>query len=112
MRSNRPSYASTPAGSAKALSQKPRPRRSKREWNQILLMVFFLVLPVLGLLAIFFQPFRWLFMVCAVAAIAVMWMLRAFLLPGRLILSAAYGLTLVFTLLNVKLTGMLKEEEA
>ena len=100
MRSSRPSYASTPAGSAKALSQKPRPRRSKREWNQILLMVFFLVLPVLGLLAIFFQPFRWLFMLCAVIAIAVMWMLRAFLLPGRLILSAAYGLTMVFTLVT------------
>ena len=100
MRSSRPSYASTPAGSAKALSQKPRPRRSKREWNQILLMVFFIVLPVLGLFAIFFQPVRWLFMLCVVAAIAVMWMLRAFLLPGRLILSAAYGLTLVFTLVT------------
>ena len=47
MRSNRSGYSSSPAGSAKALDQKPRPRRSKREWNQILLMVFFIVLPVL-----------------------------------------------------------------
>ncbi len=100
MRSNRPSYASTPAGSAKALSQKPRPRRSRREWNQILLMVFFLALPVLGLLAIFFQPMRWLFLLCAVAAIAAMWTKSAFLLPGRLILSAAYGLMLIFTLVT------------
>lgn len=100
MRSNRPSYASTPAGSARALSQKPRPRRSRREWNQLLLMVFFIALPVLGLLAIFFQPVRWLFMLCTIAAIAAMWLLGAFLLPGRLILSAAYGLMLVFTLVT------------
>ena len=54
MRSNRPNYASTPAGSAKAFDQKPKPKRSKREINQLMLMLFFIVLPVLGLLAIFF----------------------------------------------------------
>ena len=46
MRSNRPNYASTPAGSAKALDQKPKPKRSKREINQLMLTLFFIVLPV------------------------------------------------------------------
>lgn len=100
MRSNRSGYSSSPAGSAKALDQKPRPRRSKREWNQILLMVFFVVLPVLGLLAIFFQPFRWLFMICSAVAIGFMWLIRAFLFPGRTILTAIYGLVCIFTLVT------------
>lgn len=97
MRSNRPSYASTPAGSAKALRKKAKPRRPKREWNQIMLMVFFILLPFLGLLAIFFQPFRWLFILCTLAAIVCMWLVNAFLKPGRSVLSIAYGLLLVLT---------------
>ena len=100
MRSNRPSYASAPAGSAKALDQKPKPKRSKKELNQLMLMVFFIFLPVVGLLAIFLQPVRWIFMLLVVAAIAVMWMIRAFLFPGRMILSAVYGLLMVFTLVT------------
>ena len=100
MRSGRTSYASSPAGSARALKQKPRPRISKRVWNQRMLLIFFVILPVLGALAIFLQPMRWVFMVCALLAIALMWMLRAFLPPGRLILSAAYGLMVVFTLVT------------
>ena len=65
-----------------------------------MLLVFFVVLPVLGALAIFLQPMRWVFIVFALLAIALMWMLRAFLAPGRLILSAAYGLMVVFTLVT------------
>ena len=91
MRSNRPNYASTPAGSAKALDQKPKPKRSKREINQLMLTLFFIVLPVLGLLAIFFQPMRWAFMIAVVAAVAVMWVIHAFLFPGRMILTAVYA---------------------
>lgn len=94
MRSNRPSYAALPAGSARALDQKPKPKRSKRELNQMMLMIFFIILPVIGLLAIFFQPVRWVFMLAVVAALAVMWMIRAFLFPGRMILSAVYGFCL------------------
>lgn len=67
MRSNRPSYAAAPAGSARALDQKPKPKRSKRELNQMMLMIFFIILPVIGLLAIFFQPVRWVFMLAVVA---------------------------------------------
>ena len=100
MRSNRPNYASTPAGSAKAFDQKPKPKRSKREINQLMLMLFFIVLPVLGLLAIFFQPIRWVFMLAVVAAVAAMWVIHAFLFPGRMILTAVYGLLTVFTLIN------------
>ena len=100
MRTNRSGYSSSPAGSSRALDQKPRPRRSKREWNQLMLMIFFIILPVIGLFAIFFQPFRWIFMVCVVVSLALMWMIHAFLFPGRMILTAVYGLMLVFTLVT------------
>ena len=105
MRSNRPNYASSPAGSSKALDRKPRPKKPKKEWNQLLLMVFFIVLPVIGLLAIFLQPARWLLMVLIVAALALMWLVRAFLFPGRMIVSAIYGLVLVFTLVAALSAG-------
>jgi len=100
MRSNRSSYYSAPAGSSRALDQKPRPRRPKKEWNQMLLMLFFVVLPVLGLLAIFFQPMRWIFMAAAVICILTMWLVHAFLFPGRMILTAVYGLLMIFTLIS------------
>ena len=100
MRSNRPNYASTPAGSSKALDKKPRPRRPKKEWNQLLLMLFFMILPVIGLLAIFFQPIRWIFMILTIACLALMWFVHAFLFPGRMIITAVYGLVLVFTLVT------------
>lgn len=105
MRTNRSSYTSTPAGSAKALDQKPKPKRSKREINQLMLMLFFILLPVLGLLAIFFQPMRWVFMIAVVAAIAAMWLVRSFLFPGRMILTAVYGLLTVFTLVTALNAG-------
>lgn len=100
MRSNRPSYSAAPAGSARALDQKPKPKRSKREINQMMLVLFFVILPVLGLLAIFFQPIRWVFMVFAALSLGLMWLIRAFLFPGRMIVSAAYGLLIVFTLVT------------
>lgn len=100
MRSNRPNYASAPAGSSRALDQKPRPKRPKKEWNQLLLMLFFIVLPVIGLLAIFFQPVRWVFMILTVASLGLMWFVHAFLFPGRMIVTAVYGLLLVFTLVT------------
>ena len=100
MRSNRPNYASTPAGSSRALDKKPRPKRPKREWNQLLLMLFFVALPVIGLLALFFQPIRWIFMILTVACLVLMWFVHAFLFPGRMIVTAVYGLVLVFTLVT------------
>jgi len=100
MRSNRSSYSAAPAGSHRVLTQKPRPKRPKKEWNQLLLMLFFMVLPVLGLLAIFFQPARYIFMAAAIFCIALMWLVHAFLFPGRMILTAVYGLLLVFTLVT------------
>lgn len=105
MRSNRQSYASAPAGSARALRQKPRPKTSKRVWNSRLLPVFFVALPVLGVLAIFFQPIRWVFMAAVVLSLALMWVTHAFLFPGRMILSAAYGLMFVFTLVTALSAG-------
>lgn len=101
MRSNnRYSYHAAPAGSSRALDQKPKPKKSRREINQLMLILFFVVLPVLGLLAIFLQPVRWVFMICVAAALVAMWMVHAFLFPGRMVLTAVYGLLLVFTLVT------------
>ena len=110
MRSNRPSYSAAPAGSHRVLAQKPRPRRPKKEWNQLLLMLFFMVLPVLGLLAIFFQPARYIFMAAAIFCIALMWLVHAFLFPGRMILTAVYGLLLVFTLVTALNTSSSRDQ--
>ena len=100
MRSNRFSYHAAPAGSSRALDQKPKPKKSKREINQLMLILFFMVLPVVGLLAIFLQPVRWVFMLFVAAALIAMWMTHAFLFPGRMVLTAVYGLLLVFTLVT------------
>lgn len=100
MRSNRSTYHAAPAGSSKALGRKPKPRKSKREINQLMLILFFMVLPVLGLLAIFLQPVRWIFMILTAVALAAMWMIHAFLFPGRMVVTAVYGLLLVFTLVS------------
>ena len=39
-------------------------------------------------------------MLAVVAAVAAMWVIHAFLFPGRMILTAVYGLLTVFTLIN------------
>ena len=100
MRSNRSSYHAAPAGSSRALDQKPKPKKSKREINQLMLILFFMVLPVVGLLAIFLQPVRWVFMLFVAASLIAMWMAHAFLFPGRMVLTAVYGLLLVFTMVT------------
>ena len=100
MRSNRSSYHAAPAGSSRALDQKPKPKKSRREINQLMLILFFMVLPVVGLLAIFLQPVRWVFMLFVVVSLIAMWMTHAFLFPGRMVLTAVYGLLLVFTLVT------------
>ena len=100
MRTNRSDYMATPAGSARAISQKPRPRKPKREVPQLYLLVFFILLPVLLLISFFFQPLRWVFIVASLLMLAAMWLARAFLFPGRMILSAVYGLLSVAVLIS------------
>lgn len=100
MRSNRSSYHAAPASSSRVLDRKPKPKKSKREINQLMLILFFVGLPVLGLLAIFFQPIRWMFIILVVIALLMMWALHAFLFPGRMVVTAVYGLLLVFTLVT------------
>lgn len=100
MRSDRLSYTATPAGTARALNKKPRQKKPKKEINQLMLLFFFIVLPVLGLLAFFLQPFRYIFIIAAVVCMILMWLLQAFKLPGRLILTAVYGLLCVISLVS------------
>lgn len=62
----------------------------KGELNQILLIVFFIVLPILAIISIFVPVLRIVFVVASVVAIAAMWLLSAFLFPGRLVISGIY----------------------
>ena len=98
MNSNRSGYTSAPAGSAKALNKKPRPKRPKKEINQIFLLLFFIILPVFLLLAVFFQPIRWLFLILVVISVLGMWLSAAFLAAGRIMLTSIYGLLSVIIL--------------
>ena len=53
MSSGRSIYSSAPAGTPGAIRRKPKPRRPKREINQLFLLLLFIVLPVvLSFLAI------------------------------------------------------------
>ena len=100
MRTGRASYSSSPAGTYRALERKAKQKRPKQEINQIMLIVFFIVLPVMGILAIFFQLFRILFIIAVIIALAIMWVLRCFLFPGRMILSGIYGFLSVLVLVS------------
>ena len=100
MKPNRSGYTTTPAGSARALDQKPKPRKPKKELNQIFLLLFFIILPVLLLLSLFFQPVRWLAVALILLTLAAMWLAGAFLFPGRMVISAVYGLLTVLTLIS------------
>ena len=100
MRTNRSGYMYTPAGSAKALNRKPRPKHPKREVNQAFLFLFFIILPIILLITLFIQPAKWLFVILALLSITFMWLARAFLFPGRMIITAVYGLLTVITLIS------------
>ena len=100
MRSNRSGYTYTPAGSAKVLDKKPKPKRPKKEINQIFLLLFFIILPVLLLLAVFIDTLRWVFIALTVIGLLGMWVSGAFLFPGRMVLSALYGLLTVMMLVS------------
>ena len=100
MRTNRSGYMYTPAGSAKALNRKPKPKHPKREVNQAFLFLFFIILPIILLITLFIQPAKWLFVILALLSITFMWLARAFLFPGRMIITAVYGLLTVITLIS------------
>ena len=100
MRTNRSGYMYTPAGSARALNQRPKPKKPKREINQRFLFLFFIVLPLLLLLSLFLQPFRWIFVGLALLSVLLMWLARAFLFPGRMMITAVYGLLSVIVLVS------------
>ena len=100
MRTNRSGYMYTPAGSAKALNKKPKPKHPKREVNQAFLFLFFIILPIILLITLFIQPAKWLFVILALLSITFMWLARAFLFPGRMIITAVYGLLTVITLIS------------
>ena len=102
---NRSGYSSAPAGSAKAIRKKTRQRRPKKERNQIFLLIFFLILPVVMLLAVFFQPLRWAFIALTLLSVLAMWLFDAFLAPGRILITAIYGLLSVVFLVTAMSGG-------
>ncbi len=96
---NRPSYHYTPARS-EVINRKPAPRRPRANWNQILLLLFFVALPLCGLLALFFTPMKWVFIVLSVLALAAMWYQHGFNVRGRLTMSLLFSVLTVVMLVS------------
>lgn len=96
---NRPSYHYTPARS-EVINRKPAPRRPRANWNQILLLLFFIALPFCGLLALFFGFMKWVFIVLSVTALALMWYQRGFNARGRLTMSLLFSVLTVVMLVS------------
>ncbi|MEG0767832.1 MAG: hypothetical protein RR482_08955, partial [Clostridia bacterium] len=63
-----------------------------------MLALLFLVVPVLGVVSLFFQSVRWVFALAAVLALCAMWLLQCFTPRGRSFVS---GILLALTLLAV-----------
>lgn len=100
MRNNRTNYNYTPAASSKVLNKKPKPRRVRTNWNQLLLLLFFVVMPILALLAMFVSPMKWVFILFTLGIIALMWYQRGFAAPGRFIITGLYGVITVVMLVS------------
>lgn len=98
---NRSNYNYTPAASSKTLQKKPAPRRPQRNWNQVLMGLFFFLLPLLALLSLFFEAMKWVFIVATLLTILFMWVEHGFVLRGRLIMSGLYGILTVAMLTSV-----------
>ena len=96
---NRPSYHYTPARS-EVINRKPAPRRPRANWNQILLLLFFMALPLCGLLALFFTPMKWVFIVVSVLSLAAMWYQHGFNARGRLTMSLLFSVLTVVMLVS------------
>lgn len=95
---NRTNYNYTPAASSKIVHKKPAPRRPRTNWNQLLLLLFFILLPVLALLSLFFAPMKWVFAIAACLTLVLMWLQHGFVLRGRVIMTSLYGILAVLTL--------------
>ena len=100
MSSGRSIYSSAPAGTPGAIRRKPKPRRPKREINQLFLLLFFIVLPVVMLLGVFFQPMRWAFLALTLISLLAMWLCQAFLPAGRVLVTGIYGLMFVIMMVT------------
>ena len=102
---NRTNYNYTPAASRKIVHKKPAPRRPHTNWNQLLLLLFFILLPLLALLSLFLTPMKWVFAISACLTLALMWIEHGFVLRGRMIMTALYGVLAVMTFSSVLSTG-------
>lgn len=98
---NRTNYNYTPAASSRVVHRKPAPRRPRTNWNQLLLVLFFILLPLLALLSLFFAPMKWVFVIMTCLTLVLMWMQHGFVLRGRLIMTTLYGILAVMTLSSV-----------
>lgn len=98
---NRTNYNYTPAASSRVVHRKPAPRRPRTNWNQLLLALFFVLLPLLALLSLFFAPMKWVFVIMTCLTLVLMWMQHGFVLRGRMIMTTLYGVLAVLTLSSV-----------
>lgn len=105
MRNRSNNYSYTPAANNRVVRKRPAARRPQTNWNQLLLVLFFVLLPVLALLSLFFAPMRWVFIIMTCLTLCIMWVQHGFIQRGRIIMTALYGVVTVLTFVSVLAPG-------
>lgn len=102
----RPSAARPPVARKPAPMSAPRPARRKSgappkaAGDTIVLLLLFLVVPLGGLFALFFQPMRWVFCLILLLALLSMLSLRCFLPRSRAFLSGTLSVMMLISLVT------------
>jgi hypothetical protein len=66
--------------------------------DRVLLALFFMVLPVMWLISLFWGLFQWLFIITCLCAVTLLWLRQGFTQRGRVVMTSFYALVMVFVL--------------
>ncbi len=106
---NRSNYNYTPAQGS-LLQQRPEPRRNggggtSKGFDRVLLILFFIVLPAIALISLFWSAMQWLFILVCLGTIALLWMRRGFTQRGRVVMTGLYAVLLMVMLTSALGSG-------
>ena len=99
---NRTNFHFTPAqGSLVYAPQQPAaapPRVDIVNYDRLLMLLFFVVIPLLWIVSLMLSGFLWLFFLAILGTIALLWMKKGFTARGRLSMTALYAIFAVISL--------------
>ncbi len=92
---NRSNYNYTPAQGSLLQQQRPEPRRNAgvgggKGIDRVLLILFFIALPAIALISLFWNALQWVFILVCLGTIALLWMQRGFTQRGRVVMTGLY----------------------